>query len=313
MMKQVKLKAQSISKLLYPIPHSIKGTRVHSTFDRSCNILFDDLLIGIVPLEFGNNPNAIVLQYSQNEEPWTGFIKQGMPVQIDGNQILIGPIKIDLSDANFWNPELILDFTDIKNKLTCLSTLITSIPNPSIFLKTSFDYFNNQAKSDPLSEYISTKITFFVENLFVKDIEYSQKELDVATLDLVGLGYGLTPSGDDFLAGLIGTLNCFAKNNHLSPILNEQIITLNKVIYSTLGTSKTNLISETLLENALSGFLSETIGDFLRSLFKKHGNSEKNLDERLEDLLSIGHSSGADFLAGIYIATVKINNQSSKL
>jgi len=310
MTKQVKIKAESISNILYPILPLIKRGMVHSTFDRSCNIFFDGQLIGIVPLEFGNNPNAIVLQYSQNEAPWTCFIKQGMLVEIDVNQILIGSIKIDLRNANVWSPELILSFTGIKNKLTCLTTLIASVPNPSIFLKTSFDYFNEQSKSDLSSVYMRTKINFFIKNLLVKDIECSQKELDVATLDLVGLGYGLTPSGDDFLAGLVGTLNCFAKNQKISPILNGQIIKLNKVIYSILGTSKTNLISETLLANALNGFLSETIGDFLRSLFKSHPDSKKNVAQKLEDLLSIGHSSGADFLAGIYIAIVKINNQS---
>ena len=102
--------------------------------------------------------------------------------------------------------------------------------------------------------------------------------------DLIGLGIGLTPSGDDFLCGVLAGLLLLGLQDsqdfrHLSAEISRNL-------------AKTNAISAAFLRCAMNGQFSEalvTLGSvsFAQSLQMFH---------------DIGHSSGADTLCGLYFA-----------
>ncbi len=112
------------------------------------------------------------------------------------------------------------------------------------------------------------------------------------TRKLLGRGTGLTPSGDDFLIGLLLTLNrwnaVLAIGNDLD-WFNNQII---KDAYE-----KTTTLSANLIECAARGLADERLVNLLDYLMTGSGESKQLLD----NLLNWGNSSGVDALLGMGI------------
>lgn len=110
-------------------------------------------------------------------------------------------------------------------------------------------------------------------------------ELGREAESLIGLGPGLTPSGDDYLGGMLVALRSLGRGAQadslwrwLEPRLKE----------------RTSAISSAHLAAAASGEAHEALHACLEQLFKH----ESSWDEALERLDSVGHCSGWDGLAG---------------
>ena len=99
---------------------------------------------------------------------------------------------------------------------------------------------------------------------------------------LLGLGFGLTPSGDDFMMGAIS-------------VLNLQGIDTSAV--RSVVDSYANPFSRTILRNALDGYYIEPLGSLVKELALGTLNTS-----RILGLLKLGHTSGLDTLSGIYFA-----------
>ncbi len=108
--------------------------------------------------------------------------------------------------------------------------------------------------------------------------------LPVAVRRLVGLGRGLTPSGDDFLCGFMAAANC---HDH------GQAVVIGETVEECI--SATNEISGSLLRCAIRGF-------FPRDL--RHAASAIGVEDEstavvaIRRLCKMGHSSGADMATG---------------
>ena len=100
---------------------------------------------------------------------------------------------------------------------------------------------------------------------------------------LIGLGTGLTPSGDDFLCGMLAGLHIQGlADSDFALKLRENI---------TKNLSRTNEISQAFLQCALDGQFNLAVNELWN-------NPEK---EQISEMFhSIGHSSGMDMLCGIY-------------
>jgi hypothetical protein len=105
---------------------------------------------------------------------------------------------------------------------------------------------------------------------------------------LRGLGFGLTPSGDDFLCGCLTGLSfveaCFSAD--LSEIMNA--------VYDNALTE--NIISGSFTWCAYNGRVNEKIKQLLTAL--AHPDA-KRLTSAAKGALRHGHTSGADFCAGL--------------
>jgi hypothetical protein len=119
----------------------------------------------------------------------------------------------------------------------------------------------------------------------------SWTSLRQSTLALIGLGPGLTPSGDDFLTGLI---LCLWAVRHASPRIAE---ILRCVAGCVAGRWKagTNPFGGSCLYAAVNGHAPGVIGSALHSIWSGSGD----LEFALSRLTSVGSTSGADILLGI--------------
>lgn len=99
-------------------------------------------------------------------------------------------------------------------------------------------------------------------------------------ISMIGLGPGLTPSGDDFLIGILAVLWVKGDQKFLQ-LLRQKIVQ---------NLTKTNDISASYLYHACHGEFSEPF----HLLFTK-----KEKVAAVNKMASVGHSSGTDALAGI--------------
>jgi hypothetical protein len=107
-----------------------------------------------------------------------------------------------------------------------------------------------------------------------------------AAAGLVGLGGGLTPSGDDFLCGFLAAARC-----RMAPDRLPLRAALEREILDRLG--GTNAISATLLRCATEGKVSRALDRLARAIRAGRGPGPA-----LADLCALGHSSGMDTATG---------------
>ncbi|MEL6964600.1 MAG: DUF2877 domain-containing protein, partial [Pseudomonadota bacterium] len=105
---------------------------------------------------------------------------------------------------------------------------------------------------------------------------------------LIGLGPGLTPSGDDLLVGIM--IAC----HHLKGT--TAVERLGAVVR--IATDRTNLISQAHLDAAALGYAAAPLHDLLGAILRNDG---LDIAAALDATAKIGHSSGFDALAGIVL------------
>lgn len=107
----------------------------------------------------------------------------------------------------------------------------------------------------------------------------------VALLDLIGLGPGLTPSGDDVLRGYFAVRSV---TGQLPPWTRGLL---------RAAASRTNALSCQLLWHATRRRLSQRLGEVVVALI-----TDSDWQEPVERALREGHTSGADALVGVLLA-----------
>ena len=116
-------------------------------------------------------------------------------------------------------------------------------------------------------------------------------------LDFIGLGLGLTPAGDDFLAGMLYGMTFMEKLTGIrNPCLPQMINTIATNLH------RTGEISRHFLRYALAGEWGRNTEDFLVALT---GSDIATLQRAIDKKLSVGASSGADEIYGCIFGVQK--------
>jgi hypothetical protein len=105
-----------------------------------------------------------------------------------------------------------------------------------------------------------------------------------AAASICGLGAGLTPSGDDFLAGYLLGLYALGVPEERRPAIRDAVVTGNP-------------FSAALLDCAAEGRCIEPAGSLVRALFE---GTEVDVVRETRRLAAVGASSGADLAVGLY-------------
>lgn len=117
---------------------------------------------------------------------------------------------------------------------------------------------------------------------------------------LIGLGSGLTPSGDDLLLGFLAGLWCGVWNKrermHFLGNLGDAVIRLSR---------GTNDISRAYLSHAARGQVSSRLADLAGAICR--GENSDRLPALVESAMRIGHTSGMDAVTGLLIGLAAWN------
>lgn len=229
-------------------------------------------------------------------------IEAGENFFIEAECINIAPdLKVDFGNAATWAGSSTTDNTalEIDQIPTRVKDIFSSgfdysqasgfgrlIPK---ILALATDRLDTETETDPVLAFAWPGIYKTGKACLVRDMPNLLREASV----LVGLGEGLTPSGDDFLGGLLFCINTIQR---LYPgLINLDSSELALFIES--AKQRTHLISFTLLKDLAGGQAVEPLCELIRFIL-----SDQPPDSTRQTaycLTQIGHSTGWDLLTGV--------------
>ncbi len=257
---------------------------IHSRFRRTINLHNNSLLISVVNEDIGKGPLKIIVR---------GLDFQNIhSLSVYNNVLMINNFVLVVHNNLKYCSKLSLQKGDkavFSKKLELLHTTLLELCNEK-----SLCFLLDEKR---VSNFISSFEKEFVKrmklglNLILKG---TMNSLSEGIMQLKGCGFGLTPSGDDFIAGLLSGL--YLKQE----IFGKDFSETRKIIYETsLGE---NLISNSYLTLAQKGLFTENFKNFIHALV--HEGKEK-LNIYIRRMLNIGETSGADTLVGFCFAFEK--------
>lgn len=127
----------------------------------------------------------------------------------------------------------------------------------------------------------------------------SSADLFDASMALLGRGPGLTPEGDDVLAGALAAIRTFGTALGHRPAL--AMLDDVEGALTDAANRRTTAFSAALIRCAMRGEVAAPAGDFLRALA---GRGDVGASHR--DLLRVGHTSGPALAAGIVLGALSL-------
>ena len=256
--------------------------RVLAVFERACDLVTDDgAVVALVTPQIGDGPLNIVVDGS------TGLfadLQSDAPVTLEGERLWVGGLRVDLRGATVWEPR-----PDWERLRTRRATIAASLPllrdlclrraSASVFL----GLLGAPSPSGGLDGAILSTAKRAIEALregWAGDLARLQE----GAAGLAGLGGGLTPAGDDFLAGAM----LWSWLAHPDPGRFCQILV-------EAAAPRTTTLSAAFLRAAARGECSAAWHRLLLALSK---GAEEEIRAAVRGVLAHGASSGADSLTG---------------
>jgi len=215
-------------------------------------------------------------------------------VDLSPAEIRAGRIRFELRDAADWRPDPLGGAVDPAALARGLACLCDSVPAARAAggLGPFIDPDHRPGPDDPVgraaAEPIAVARGWLVDGISDRPGN-GQKDSHWATR-LLGLGPGVTPSGDDFLGGMMIALDCLGER-----ILRDRLW----ATIAPVAPAATNAISLALLRTASEGLGSASLHRAIAGIVRGDAGA---IAAALALLGRIGHSSGWDAMAGAALA-----------
>lgn len=267
---------------------------VIAIFDSCFYVNLNDVIICIGASNFVDGPLNIISSAPEKTNWPACGLNVGDEAIVQNHQLRLGTrLTFDLNDPVVWSPASSLGPIDFKLATSSLRQFYAAelpaeglaplvfgaedapLPQARPFVRSLSDWLNNNLGS-------------------------SGPPVDGPAIeDLMGLGPGLTPSGDDFIGAVMITLQRINEG----PVLEKLSDAVKRRVRA-----RTNPISAQHLLAASEGLGSAAFHEVLTAL--------ESLDQNLHTkafykLASVGHTSGWDAMAGLY--TTLIMHQNTRL
>jgi hypothetical protein len=284
MVSESVLIARSISRSVHRrrVRRPSSSGRVLAVFEDVCDLVFSaETVVALVTPGVGNGPLNIVVD---GGGCIFASVEPGLPVRLEGDRLRVGELEVILDEAKVWEPrpaweDLRLHTAAITARLPSLRALcVDQAPVGSLL-----DLLRGRSPEDPPGDDVLATARRAADALRAGWAGDQALLVEGAT-QLAGLGNGLTPGGDDFLASaMLG-----AWLGHSAP----------GGFCRTLAGSAapcTTTLSAAFLRAAARGECGEAWHALLAALSQR---SDAGLAEAVRGVLTHGATSGADTLAG---------------
>lgn len=260
---------------------------VHSVFDNTINFQSKDRLIALTHQESALTPMSIQLNLTQSMFSKLN-VRQHDLVHVSPSAVLISNVSYDKNQAQAIDLSYPLFNKGLQDKRLkqlkdSIEFLLVSDQTQGSLNNALLCLLSHQQGVD------NTLEQMFLDKLTLLDSMVDESTFVAMVNSLIGFGEGLTPSGDDLLCGMLSVFHYLSHNSSIQQIKSQ---TINQV---RLHASKTTMISREFLLYACDGLFNEHVS----TLFKKHQSNE-SYGEDLHKISNLGHSSGTDFLVGMY-------------
>jgi len=243
--------------------------KVHSVFEKSLNLDWHD---GRLLTLHGPGPLLAPFAVALTHFP-AGAVRPGQPVWRRDDTITLDGVVVGWSGAA--SVDTVMPETSAERQsVTALLSMLSDV----------------ESGSSGLTSTVGRR----AESRLADGLRLRQSESFIAgALGLLGLGEGLTPSGDDCLVGALAVVHRFARSwLDAHPEIDSTV--------TTASVTATNAIAREFVTHALAGQFSESLIDLMSA------QSAKDIGRAVTHLLSMGARSGADTLHGIRLALCAI-------
>jgi hypothetical protein len=248
---------------------------LHSKFTNVVNYSFNNSLLSVVSKKIESGPINIVVddivQFLEDE------------VVIRGQRLLCNGFVYNLEDNLEYNSEINRNvIADLKIE-TVIDMLLPLLVGRAPVLSLAFVFDENRKK------YFRSSFERYFINKISAGIEKLQEGKAVECAEMIhGFGFGLTPSGDDFITGMLYALYLLQEITG-----KENLVSLRKNICKAAET--VNIISLNAMKMAANGRFGENFKSMVSALVQ---NNERKICEAVHNILNMGATSGADMLTG---------------
>ncbi len=285
------------SSVLSRLGRKSKSGQVHSRFARTVNVLCRDMTwICIHPPEVPMHPFCV--RVAANPERGKSFlsVSESEAVTVSRDAINLGDrVLISLENTESWDCDLhpAAGGDAPAHALDAIDAILEETLIDSVFLRAVIDASvcgsctPDDAGAGGLQAALAARIGGAVD---LMESAWRLRCVDPVlrgVKQLVGLGIGLTPSGDDFLIGFIAAAYFFAHADDFRKSVFEGMRPL---------VHRTNLPSFFMLKAALKGSYPGPLSEFLNAIETGPRAKVRYAAERLTRL---GATSGQDMLAGV--------------
>jgi len=281
----VRIQAESIGDGAAKILSTNAAGEVEAVFSRSLYLRFPAGLVCLGHAAIGHGPLNLP-SHVQSIFDWRQAVRPGEPARCDGSSISAGPlqIRLDKAETRHSRHQPVWCRTTVRRGMDHLHALMPSdIPAGGLgCLLLSRDSGDRCADRVLRSAAPAINaLTLWIASESVADPS------ETAIMGLLGLGPGLTPSGDDFIGGVAASLRMAGKGD-----LADRL----GCVIERLGPGRTNEISLAHLRAAIRFGLSEKLRDVAAAIFQADVVA---LRAGLVRLTMAEHHSSWDTLAGI--------------
>lgn len=237
-------------------PGTVLGTASHAVW-----LIVDGDVIVVSTRDATRLPNGVEIAANTTEDAFQ-MVHHGAPVTVGLGQLLFEGLKIDV--VRWWDPRPILRPTSAAQLAAAIAGLPATVPD---------------LESQPLSAALSAE---------------SATAILVAAESLIGRGPGLTPEGDDYLAGALAasrTLGEALGRTDTAAMLDAIADPLTERAHI-----RTTTFSAALIHHAIKGRVVAPAASMLRAL-----TGRGDIADSYEDLTHVGHTSGPALAAGMIL------------
>lgn len=273
-----------------------QSAAVHSAYRGAVNVVSPLGLISLVPRSAGRSPSSITLA---NNEGIFAETVAGDPVHFDGSTLEVaGRFVVPLRGCPVYDPPKMfarqpLDPQAVSNnlrltrqaiitrgRLTGMGFLMSVVDHPAGFDGSILSGLNRAALRPAMT---------VLEAVATGDVPMARR----ATAELSGIGIGLTPAGDDFLAGVMVALVMGSWNGAASRSYTKLVRGMLKAVEG-----RTTILSQEQLIQSANGRGSESVTQAVEAVYT---GTEGDVQSAIDALLQVGHTSGTDIATGIYL------------
>lgn len=240
--------------------------------------------------------------------------KAGSSFYVEDHRLMIDPgFVFDMNNALLWHAPQVsrkntIEITGVRKSVQALflNLDLSQARGFGCFLPGILPLSQN-ASSYPPSESADPILAFarpFVLDMARACMENHPSQIAQNADALIGLGAGLTPSGDDFLGGLLFCIKslrtAFPDSNFFDPAISVKNHGL-----------RTHLISFTLLKDLASGHAIAPLHHIINGILS--GESPERIYPFVSQLTQLGHSTGWDLLTGLFTGLLTIHQNSDSV
>jgi hypothetical protein len=242
-------------------------------------------IVALVSTDGVRLPNAMVL--SRADHACVVWHAASDPLQVGDGEVRLGPVRVIA--GRWWDPVPRLGRVEVgllAGRLDAVRAILPAWPDAA----------------DPAAGRLRTGREALASVLA------RTGDLAGTVRGLVGLGAGLTPAGDDLLAGVMAGLVVFGTALERPDARRLAVRIRHEVV---AHASATTPVAADLAEHAARGALVQPAADLCRAIADQRPDADSALTPAVERLLQLGHTSGRDLAEGLLLGASTVQSRSS--